>query len=133
MSDDDIKLDPRDRGEKRVLLIVLAVNVAQAIIVGAIGLYADSTGLLGVGLDNLADAGVYALSLYAVGRSLQVKVLAARVSGTFLMTLVGVPLVEVVGRFFTGADPFGLIMIASYSVATRQATTGRKAIVKEKM
>lgn len=111
MSDDDFELDPRDRGEKRVLIIVLAINVAQAFIVGTIGLYADSTGLLGVGLDNLADAGVYGLSLYAVGRTVHAKALAARVSGTFLMLLAIILLVEVVRRFFTGADPIGPIMI----------------------
>ena len=113
MGADDVELDARDAKQRRVLRIVLRINVLQALVVSAIGWFADSTGLLGVGLDNLADAGVYAVSLYAVGRTIHAKVTAARLSGGFLLFIAGLLLFEIVRRFVYGADPIGPVMIAT--------------------
>lgn len=109
----EIELDAADRAQRRVLRWVLAINVAQAVVVGVIGVFADSTGLLGAGLDNLADAAVYGVSLYAVGHTLAAKARAARLSGTFLILLGLGLLVEVVRRFVAGAEPVGIVMIAT--------------------
>jgi Co/Zn/Cd efflux system component len=106
-------LDLRDAGERRVLAWVLGINLAQALAVGAVGLAADSTGLMGAALDNLADAGVYAVSLYAVGRTVAAKARVARLSGVLLITLGIGLLVEVIRRFSAGADPVGLAMIVT--------------------
>jgi Co/Zn/Cd efflux system component len=67
--------------------------------------------LIGAGLDNLADASVYALSLYAVGRAVQVKIRAARLSG-YMIGLGVMLFVEVVRRFFGGEEPVGPAMMA---------------------
>ena len=64
-----------------------------------LGMWAASTALMGAGLDNLADASVYAVSLYAVGRAAMVKVRAARLSGFLLIGLAVLLLVEVLRRF----------------------------------
>ena len=106
-------LNARDAGEQRILAWVLGINLAQALAVGAVGLAADSTGLMGAALDNLADAGVYAVGLYAVGRTAVAKARVARLSGTLLIVLGLGLLVEVLRRFFAGADPVGLAMIAT--------------------
>jgi Co/Zn/Cd efflux system component len=106
-------LNARDAGEQRILAWVLGINLAQALAVGAVGLAADSTGLMGAALDNLADAGVYTVSLYAVGRTAVAKARVARLSGTLLIVLGLGLLVEVLRRFFAGADPVGLAMIAT--------------------
>ena len=106
-------LNARDAGEQRILAWVLGINLAQALAVGAVGLAADSTGLMGAALDNLADAGVYTVSLYAVGRTAVAKARVARLSGTLLIVLGLGLLVEVLRRFFAGADPVGLAMIVT--------------------
>lgn len=109
----EVPLDPRDAGERRVLAWVLGINLAQALAVGAVGLAADSTGLMGAALDNLADAGVYAVSLYAVGRTVAAKARVARLSGVLLIALGIGLLVEVIRRFSAGADPVGIAMIVT--------------------
>lgn len=112
---DDDKLagerDAHNTAHRRMLAWVLALNLIQAVAVGAVGLAADSTGLLGAALDNLADSGVYVISLYAVGRTAVAKARVAWVSGGFLMVLGLGLLVEVLRRFVAGADPIGLAMI----------------------
>lgn len=107
----EIEIDATDRAQRRVLRWVLGINLAQAVVVVGIGVFADSTGLMGAGLDNLADAAVYGVSLYAVGHTLAAKARAARLSGTFLILLGVGLLVEVIRRFVTGAEPVGLVMI----------------------
>jgi len=51
------------------------------------GIIGASTALIADSLDMLADATVYAIGLYAVGRSLLVKAKAAHVSGVFQIVL----------------------------------------------
>lgn len=70
-----------EKSEQWALAWVLAINTAQAAIVGGLGWWAQSTGLMGSALDNLGDAGVYAISLFVVGRGLAAKVRVARLSG----------------------------------------------------
>ena len=106
-----MRLDPENVAERRTLLWVLGINFSQVIVAGAVGILADSTGLLGAALDNLGDAAVYGVSLYAVGRTVLAKVHAARISGVLLTALGLGLLVEVLRRFFMGAEPIGLAMI----------------------
>lgn len=117
----DVKLmsnQPHDKAksskqsEQRALGWVLAINMAQAAIVGGLGWWAQSTGLMGSALDNLGDAFVYAISLFVVGRGLAAKVRVARLSGVLLIVFAGLLFFEVGRRFFTGSDPIGPIMIA---------------------
>ncbi|MCB4823050.1 cation transporter [Roseicella aerolata] len=109
----EVPLDARDAGERRTLAWVLCINLAQALGVGTVGLVASSTGLMGAALDNLADAGVYAVSLYAVGRTVTAKARVARLSGVLLIALGIGLLVEVIRRFSAGADPVGIAMIVT--------------------
>lgn len=106
-------LDARQAGERRTLIRVLGINSAQVLAAGTVGIIADSTGLLGAALDNLADAGVYLVSLYAVGRSVVAKVRAARLSGVLLILLALALLGEVIRRFVFGSEPIGLAMIVT--------------------
>lgn len=107
------ELDARNAAERRTLAWVLAINATQFFAAGAVGIVAQSTGLLGAALDNLGDAAVYVVSLYAVGRSVAAKVRAARLSGVLLMLAAGLLLVEIVRRFVTGSDPIGVAMIVT--------------------
>lgn len=109
----EIELDPSDAAERRTLIWVLSINFLQVVVAGTVGVVADSTGLLGAALDNLADAGVYAVSLYAVGRSVVAKSRVAALSGALLSVLGLALLAEVLRRFFAGSEPIGLAMIAT--------------------
>lgn len=97
--------------ERRTLARVLVINMTQVVVAGMVGVLADSVGLLGAAFDNLADAAVYIVSLYAVGRSVVAKARAARLSGV-LLTLIGLGLLaEVLRRYFGSSEPIGLAMI----------------------
>lgn len=111
--DAEIQLDASNAAERRTLIWVLTINFLQVVVAGSVGVAADSTGLLGAALDNLADAGVYAVSLYAVGRSVLAKSRVATLSGALLIVLGLALLAEVLRRFFVGAEPIGLAMIVT--------------------
>lgn len=126
-------VDEHDVAERRMLARVLAINVAQVLLAGAVGIAADSTGLLGTALDNLGDAAVYVVSLYAVGRSVAAKANAARLSGVLLIGLGLALLGEVIRRFVAGSEPIGWAMIvtaianaASNAVALRLLRSRRE-------
>lgn len=109
----DFQLNAQDVEERRTLFRVLGINAGQVIMAGGVGIVAQSTGLLGAALDNLSDAGVYIVSLFAVGRSVGAKSRAARLSGVLLIALALALLGEVVRRFVTGSDPIGIAMIVT--------------------
>lgn len=65
--------------EARTLKILLAINALMFVAELTVAWFAESTGLLADSLDMFADAAVYGLALYAVGRSVQTKVRTALV------------------------------------------------------
>lgn len=93
LQESEVELDASNAAERRTLKWVLAINLLQFAVAGAVGMVADSTGLLGAALDNLADAGVYLVSLYAVGRTVVAKSFAATLSGVLLIGLVVIAIV----------------------------------------
>lgn len=117
MSDCGCEFEARNDAERRTLWAVLAINAAMFVLEFAAGLWSGSTGLTADSLDMLADAGVYAVSLYAVGRSAQIRGRAALGSGVLQVALgVGV-LLEVGRRFAVGGEPVGAAMLTVGSVA----------------
>lgn len=110
-------MDAKTAAQRRVLRILLAVNAAMFGLEGLVGLVAQSIALIADSLDMLADAVVYALSLYAVGRSEGRKRRAAGLSGLFQMALALVVLVEVLRRFWQGHEPTSVLMIGMGALA----------------
>lgn len=109
---------PEDRpDEGRVLWIVLALNAAMFLVEGVAGWLAQSTGLLADGLDMLADALVYGLSLHAVGRSAALQRRAARVAGLLQLALALGLFADLARRLVTGSDPEPFAMAAVSAVA----------------
>lgn len=110
--DDELSLDASQESDRGILWKVLLINLGQCLagIIG--GTWASSTAVIGAGLDNLGDAAVYAVSLYAVGRSATIKKRAAQLSGYLLIGFACLLLVEVVRRFFGGESPLGPAMMA---------------------
>jgi Co/Zn/Cd efflux system component len=97
--------------QRRTLSIVLALNLSLAATLAAGGRFADSSGLIANALDNLSDAAVYALSLFAVGRSARLKRGAATASGVLLVIFALGVLGDSARRYLTGSDPIGAAMM----------------------
>ncbi len=64
-----------------------------------------------------ADAAVYGISLYAVGKTVILQKKAARLSGYLQMALAIFALSEVTRRFFFGSEPLALYMMGISLVA----------------
>jgi len=97
--------------QRRVLWTLLAINAAMFVVEGLAGWWADSAGLLADGLDMLADAGVYGVALYAVGRTAPLRWRAARLAGLLQLALAAGLLAGVVQRVVSGPEPLGGVMM----------------------
>ena len=106
-----------DSIERTTLRILLAINAAMFVIEAVAGWLAESTGLTADSLDMLADASVYGIALYAVGRSASIKTNAATVSGFMQIALGLTVLVEVIRRYLYGSDPVSSLMIGIGALA----------------
>lgn len=112
-ADDEAQhLDASQAQDRSILLLVLLINLGQCVAGVGVGVWASSTALIGAALDNLADASVYGVSLYAVGRASAIKVRAAKLSGWLLIGLAVMLLIEVLRRFAGGEPPVGPAMMA---------------------
>jgi len=106
-----------EAAERGALIALLAINGVMFVAEMAAGWWAQSTGLMADALDMLADAFVYGLSLYAVGRAARLQVRAAHVSGWLQMALALGAFSEVIRRFVTGSEPEPAWMMAVSTVA----------------
>jgi len=98
IDDDDVK-------ERRVLVLLLAINGVMFVGEQIAGWLASSAGLLADSLDMLADALIYGIALWAVGKAALYKVRAAHLSGWLQLALAAGALAEVVRRFIYGSEP----------------------------
>lgn len=103
--------------ERRTLLILLSINAVMFLVEATAGWLADSTGLMADSLDMLADASVYGIALYAVGRSPMTQFRAGAASGYLQMALGAGVLLDVVRRFAYGSDPASTMMMVVGGVA----------------
>jgi Co/Zn/Cd efflux system component len=74
-----------DAKQRRVLTIVMLVNIGSCGMMLAASLYSGSTSLLSGTLDNFGDALTYLLSLLVVGASLRAKARVAMVKGLLIL------------------------------------------------
>lgn len=103
--------------ESRILKILLGINGTMFVIEIVVGWIAQSTGLIADSLDMFADAAIYGISLYAVGKAKESKHRAARFSGYFQLALALGAIAEVMRRFIMGSEPEGLLMIGMATMA----------------
>ncbi|MFM7119526.1 MAG: cation transporter [Gammaproteobacteria bacterium] len=104
-------------GERRVLAWVLGINVAMFVIEGVAGLLAQSSGLMADALDMLADAAVYGMALWAVGRGALAQGRIARLSGVLQAALAVGLLLDVVRRLVFGSAPEAPLMVGAAMLA----------------
>ena len=99
---------------RRVLWIVLAINL---VIFGGefvLGWVASSSAVQGDSLDSLGDALVYGISLLVVGRSLRARALSAMTKGGLQVVFAAVVMAEAVYRLSHGVPPMtGLMSLAA--------------------
>jgi len=98
--------------ESGILKWLLAINGIMFVIEITIGWWAQSTGLIADSLDMFADAAVYGVALYAVGRSTRLKLRSAHFSGWLQLMLAFGALSEVVRRFMFGSEPASVLMMS---------------------
>ena len=106
-----------DESQKRVLVWLLGINAFMFVIELGVGLLADSTALIADSMDMLADAIVYGIGLYAIGKSIIHKANAAKVSGYFQLVLGLLILIDIVRRSIYGSEPVSFLMMAMGGVA----------------
>jgi cation diffusion facilitator family transporter len=117
MSDCGCKVEAENAVQRKVLAYLLLINGTMFVVEMITGVLAGSTALIADSLDMLADATVYGISLYAVGKSQLRKARAASLSGIFQMTLAGLVLLDVVRKFVSGSEPDSTSMIGVGAIA----------------
>ena len=108
---------PSSEQESRALKWLLAINAAMFVVEVTTGWIAQSTGLMADSLDMFADAAVYGLALYAVGRHTGHQLKAARLSGWLQLLLALGAMSEVLRRFVFGSEPEPPLMMGIALVA----------------
>lgn len=96
----EFRAEDSGKTEQSVLTAVLTINFTLFLLEVSAGFLSGSMGLLADSLDMLADSIVYALSLYAVGRSVSKKKRIAKTAGYFQFFLAVMGFGEVIRRFF---------------------------------
>ena len=117
MSGCGCEVEIKDQSQRQVLYWLLGINATMFVIEMGIGLLAHSTALIADSLDMLADAVVYGVALYAIGKSLLHKANAARISGFFQMALGVLIIIDIVRRSIYGGEPVSGLMMAMGAVA----------------
>ncbi|EDN65935.1 Co/Zn/Cd efflux system component [Beggiatoa sp. PS] len=117
MSNCDCEIEIKNRDEKKVLILLLSINAFMFFVEITLGILSESTALIADAFDMFADATVYAIGLYAVGKSASAKVKAAHISGLFQIILGAMVLIDVVRRLIWGSEPEAFLMIVVGIVA----------------
>jgi cation diffusion facilitator family transporter len=91
--------------ERKVLWMLLGINALMFVVEWIAGWWADSAGLIADAADMFADAVVYGVALYAVGKTAKLKLSAARISGLIQFALAIGALSETGRRIVAGSSP----------------------------
>lgn len=121
-----------DRSERTTLLILFGINPTMFIVELVAGWLAQSTGLIADSLDMFADAAVYAMSLFAVGKAVSSQSSAARFSGYVQLLLAIGVLVEVARRFIVGSEPEAPVMMGIAVLALAANAGGMALLAKHR-
>ncbi len=111
MSGCDCHIEMEHEEQRRTLILFLTINAIMFCVEFIFGIVGQSTGLISDAVDMLADALVYGVGLYAVGKSVYIKNRAAYFSGCFQIILALGVLADVVRRFLFGSEPESMWMI----------------------
>jgi Co/Zn/Cd efflux system component len=93
-----------DASNKKLLMLVLAINLFFFVLEAITGFISHSMGLVADSLDMLADVLVYGMSLYVIDKAIGMKKRVATISGYFQMFLAVFGFIEVIRRFLGKGD-----------------------------
>lgn len=105
-----VKFDGASPAYRRILLTVIAINAVAFIAVAGGAVIQGSASLGANALDFLADSATYAISLWAIGKSVRVRSGAALLKGASLALLAVFVLGFAVWRAMSGAPPEGSVI-----------------------
>lgn len=91
--------------ERKVLIWLLALNGMMFFVEIVAGWLAQSAGLIADALDMFADAAVYGVALYAVGKLAQHKLSAAKLAGVIELFLAAGAIWRSGYQIYVGAEP----------------------------
>jgi len=117
MSNCGCTIEITDKEQKGVLITLLSINAFMFVFEISLGWYAQSTGLIADSIDMLADAIVYGIGLYVIGKSIQHKAKAALLSGWFQGALGFMILADVLRRVFIGSEPISVLIMGVGAIA----------------
>jgi len=117
MSKCDCHIEIGDKEQRRTLMLLLTINAVMFCIELIVGIMGQSIGLISDAIDMLADALVYGVGLYAVGKSTHIKANAAHASGIFQIALALGVMMDVLRRFIFGSEPASMLMMSFGLVA----------------
>ena len=117
MSGCGCEVEIKDASQKRVLYWLLGINATMFFVEMTVGILAGSTALIADSMDMLADAVVYGIGIYAVGKSILHKAKAAKISGYFQLLLGVIILIDITRRLFLGSEPISSLMIGMGFIA----------------
>lgn len=88
MSDCDcgkpVELESMEARQRRVLMIVMSINIVTCIMMFSAAYFSGSSSLLSGTLDNLGDAATYLLSILVIGASVRAKARVALFKGLLI-------------------------------------------------
>ena len=122
--------------QRRVLAVVLAINVATFLMMIGAAAYSRSSSLLSGGLDNLGDALTYALSLAVVGAGTRAKAQVALFKGGLILAAAVAVGIQIAWRLanptvplFEGMGAAALLNLVANLVCLRLLTPYREGDV----
>ena len=122
--------------QRRVLKIVLAINLATFVMMVGAAWYSRSSSLLSGGLDNIGDALTYLLSLAVVGASMRAKAQVSLFKGMLILAAAIAVAVQILWRLgnpavplFEGMGIAGLLNLGANFLCLRLLTPYRNGDV----
>src|SRR5690242_5167104 len=103
--------------QRRVLVVVMLVNIAMFAAEFGFGLVARSSAMMADSVDMLGDAIVFALSLYALARGPQWQAGAALAKGGLILLFAAGIFAETAFKIIEGVTPSSSIMLVVTAVA----------------
>jgi Co/Zn/Cd efflux system component len=97
--------------QRRVLIAVLVINALMFVVEFGAGLAAGSSALMADSVDNLGDAFVYALSLFALARGPRWEAAAALTKGIIILAFGLAVIVELGVKIAYGVPPSSTLML----------------------
>ncbi len=105
------------KDQRRVLIVVMFINLAMFVAEFSGGFVARSSALMADSVDMLGDAFVYALSLYALHRGARWEAGAAMVKGGIILVFGLAIIAEIADKIVNGVPPSSTLMLAFGSTA----------------